>query len=60
MSDGLTEITITLTPKDITDIKALYAAATGNAPESLKDHLQGFCNMLLRYGIEEMKTKNGG
>ena len=55
MDDNITHVLIQLTPKDINDIREIYEAFTGNPPETLDDHLNGFCNLLVRYAIDDWK-----
>lgn len=59
MDNGITHVLIELTPKEIQGIKGIYSTITGNDPESLDAHLQGFCNMLVRYAIDELSKKGG-
>ena len=58
MDGNITHVMLQLTPKDIEEIRGIYEVFTGNPPETLEDHLHGFCNLLLKYAIDDWKQKN--
>lgn len=55
--NDITEVTITLTPKEIQDLRTIYPQITNGNPDELEKHLPGFCNLLIHLTIDQLKGK---